>query len=390
MSTSISSLSMRTTVPSTTSPCLRLRISPSCSLSSSSIVVGSGRLSMTGSGSGSAAGAASRSSPTEPGDRLRLGDHRLHGLIDGDGLDGIDRRLGGHLLDGSLCCHRLVGRRGNDLLVGGIGDRCRLGRMTSSVASARLAVLEDVTSGLSGALASAAVVGVGLLDGGLALLRFGQVSASPRIGEAPAPGDDRARAARPGFLVRLVVRVAGGLDRLLRSGARAALPSCGQCSCSLPHAIRGASTTYDGRMPELPDLDILADATHAALAGRRIESSSVVQPLVIRGTTAELKALEGQLLQSVRRRGKFLVFQLDRDRIVMNLMLTGRLGMVAPGAKAWPQTVFVMTFGSRAAGPRDAARWTRGATWLPSDDDAVELRDRDATRMGKVYLAPRE
>ena len=43
MSTSISSLSMRTTVPSTTSPCLRLRISPDCSLSSSSIVVGSGR-----------------------------------------------------------------------------------------------------------------------------------------------------------------------------------------------------------------------------------------------------------------------------------------------------------------------------------------------------------
>ena len=44
MSTRISSLSMRTTVPSTTSPCLRLRISPDCSLSSSSMVVGSGRV----------------------------------------------------------------------------------------------------------------------------------------------------------------------------------------------------------------------------------------------------------------------------------------------------------------------------------------------------------
>ena len=43
MSTRISSLSMRTTLPSTTSPCLRLRISPDCSLSSSSMVVGSGR-----------------------------------------------------------------------------------------------------------------------------------------------------------------------------------------------------------------------------------------------------------------------------------------------------------------------------------------------------------
>ena len=26
--------------------------------------------------------------------------------------------------------------------------------------------------------------------------------------------------------------------------------------------------------------------------------------------------------------------------------------------------------------------------WLPSDDQAVELRDRDATKMGKVYLVP--
>ncbi len=64
----------------------------------------------------------------------------------------------------------------------------------------------------------------------------------------------------------------------------------------------------------------------------------MVQSLVMRGTAAELAALEGQTLVSVRRRGKFLVVQLERDRIVMNLMLTGRLGMAAPGAKAISQT----------------------------------------------------
>ena len=141
-------------------------------------------------------------------------------------------------------------------------------------------------------------------------------------------------------------------------------------------------------MPELPDLDILADATHAALAGRPVASTSVTQPLVMRGTASELGALEGQVLQSVRRRGKFLVFQFQSDRMVMNLMLTGRLGLAAPGAKAFPQTVFVMSFEGRASRPSDAARWTRGATWLPPDDGPVELRDRDATKMGKVYLVP--
>ena len=50
MSTRISSLSIRTTVPSTTSPCLKLLMSVSCSASSSSIVVGSGPSSRDGLG----------------------------------------------------------------------------------------------------------------------------------------------------------------------------------------------------------------------------------------------------------------------------------------------------------------------------------------------------
>ena len=67
MSTSISSLSIRTTVPSTTSPCLKLLMSVSCSASSSSIVVGSGPVRrVTGAGasssSSSAAGGASATS----------------------------------------------------------------------------------------------------------------------------------------------------------------------------------------------------------------------------------------------------------------------------------------------------------------------------------------
>ena len=141
-------------------------------------------------------------------------------------------------------------------------------------------------------------------------------------------------------------------------------------------------------MPELPDLDILADMAQGALTGRPLTGSSVVQSLVLRGTAGELAALEGQQLTSVRRRGKFLVFQLDRDRLVMNLMLTGRLGLAAPGAKALPQTALVLRFGARANAPRDVAPWVRGAAWLPPDDASVELRDRDATRMGKVYLVP--
>ena len=41
-----------------------------------------------------------------------------------------------------------------------------------------------------------------------------------------------------------------------------------------------------------------------------------------------------------------------------------------------------------AARRRDAAPWTRRADWLPADDAPVEIRYRDPTQMGKVYLLP--
>jgi len=143
-------------------------------------------------------------------------------------------------------------------------------------------------------------------------------------------------------------------------------------------------------MPELPDLAILADALDAGLAGRRLTGRTVREPLVVRGTPAELDTLAGQLLWSVRRRGKFLTFAFERDRLVVNAMLTGRLGLVAKGAKPWPRVSVVLEFGPRAAGagPAAVADWLREADWLPPADAEVELRYRDATRMGKLYLLP--
>lgn len=149
-----------------------------------------------------------------------------------------------------------------------------------------------------------------------------------------------------------------------------------------------APTRHNDVVPELPDLDILADAFHATLVGRPVTGSRVPQSLVLRGTAAELAALEGQHLRSVIQRGKFLVFDLDRDRVTVNPMLTGRLGLAAPGARAMASTAFVLRFGSREGSPLDAASWTRGRAWRPPDGDEVELRYRDTTRMGKVYLLP--
>ncbi|HET7030443.1 MAG TPA: DNA-formamidopyrimidine glycosylase family protein [Candidatus Limnocylindrales bacterium] len=141
-------------------------------------------------------------------------------------------------------------------------------------------------------------------------------------------------------------------------------------------------------MPELPDLAVVADAFHAALAGRSITSASAPGPLAVRGTPAELEALVGQELRSIRRRGKLLLVELRRDRIVANPMLTGRFQLAAPGTALPSKTAVVLAFGPRARRPRDAARWTAKAPWMPADDAPVEVRYRDPTQMGKVYLIP--
>ena len=143
-------------------------------------------------------------------------------------------------------------------------------------------------------------------------------------------------------------------------------------------------------MPELSDLAVLAEAFHASLSGRPLIATATPQPLVVRGTPRELAAMLGQRLEGVTRRGKFLTFRLDRDAIVINPMLTGRLGLAAPGAKPFAQTAAVLTFGPREpdAGAVDTAPWTSGAVWLPDPAKPIELRYRDATRMGKVYVMP--
>ncbi|MBM2844270.1 MAG: hypothetical protein HW404_2107 [Anaerolineales bacterium] len=162
---------------------------------------------------------------------------------------------------------------------------------------------------------------------------------------------------------------------------------------SCPGGPRESSTglhasTIGRTVPELPDLTVVVEAFHAALAGRAIIAAAAPGPLAVRGTPAELEALVGQATLAVRRRGKFVILGLDRDSVIINAMLTGRFQLAVPSVKVPGRTAFILRFGPRAGGPGDAAGWTRGAGWMPADAEPVEVRYRDPTQMGKVYLRP--
>jgi formamidopyrimidine-DNA glycosylase len=141
-------------------------------------------------------------------------------------------------------------------------------------------------------------------------------------------------------------------------------------------------------VPELPDLTIVAEAFQAALTGRPIAAVSAPAPLAVRGTPAELQGLVGQRVTGIARRGKFLIIDLDRDQVVVNPMLTGRFQLARPGDKLPTKTAAVLALGPRQGRPKRTAAWTRRAEWMPADDATVEIRYRDPTQMGKVYLLP--
>ena len=145
-------------------------------------------------------------------------------------------------------------------------------------------------------------------------------------------------------------------------------------------------------VPELPDLTVVAEALDAAMRGRAVIAVAAPGPLAVRGTPDELAGYVGQRVGEIRRRGKFLLIDFERDAIIVNPMLTGRFQLAADAHdKAPTKTAVVLSFGPRQAPGRARpafAPWTRGAAWIPGDDATPEIRYRDPTQMGKVYLVP--
>lgn len=128
-------------------------------------------------------------------------------------------------------------------------------------------------------------------------------------------------------------------------------------------------------MPEWPDLHVLRSRIEKAVGGRRVAAVRVHDPLVLRATRPLDAALTGRTLTDVAHRGRFLAFTFDDGtRVVVNPMLAGLFDLLPPSTKIRATTAFALTFaGADAAAPAH---------------DATDLRYRDDTRMGKVYLLP--
>jgi formamidopyrimidine-DNA glycosylase len=79
-------------------------------------------------------------------------------------------------------------------------------------------------------------------------------------------------------------------------------------------------------MPELPEVETVVRSVAAHLAGRRIVSARFTSRFVTPGNRARLtQRLAGRRIESVTRRGKFILIALDQGTLTVHLGMTGKL-----------------------------------------------------------------
>jgi len=81
-------------------------------------------------------------------------------------------------------------------------------------------------------------------------------------------------------------------------------------------------------LPELPEVEVIRRDLVRRVEGRRIQGAEITEPRLTRrrGAPREVEvALKGQKVRALRRRGKFFVFDLGRDSLIVRLGMTGQL-----------------------------------------------------------------
>lgn len=123
-------------------------------------------------------------------------------------------------------------------------------------------------------------------------------------------------------------------------------------------------------MPELPEVDSIARSLRRGngklpLPGQRIASVSIQWPRHIAEPSVSTfrRRIRDRLIQDVKRRGKYVVFPLDQDTMLIHLRMSGDLQLVDRGTSPgrFDRTVFHL-------------------------DSGQELRFSDSRKLGKVYL----
>ncbi len=97
-------------------------------------------------------------------------------------------------------------------------------------------------------------------------------------------------------------------------------------------------------MPELPEVETVRRDLDPALRGRRVVNVAVTRDRAVRRQPHEefVARLRDQLVEGVRRHGKFLIVDLDHDVLVAHLRMSGQLRVTRPADEVAKHTHVVV------------------------------------------------
>jgi formamidopyrimidine-DNA glycosylase len=124
-------------------------------------------------------------------------------------------------------------------------------------------------------------------------------------------------------------------------------------------------------MPELPELDVLAENLAARLGGATVASVQVVSFAALKTFDPPIDALAGRTVTGAGRRAKYVWLELGDLLLVMHLSLGGRLVL---GAKPAGRKVAVLTVAfddGRVLSMTEGGTQRRAAVWLVDDVEKV-------------------
>ena len=144
-------------------------------------------------------------------------------------------------------------------------------------------------------------------------------------------------------------------------------------------------------MPELPEVQALAERLDAAVAGAPFAGAAVLQFSSLKTVTPRPESLVGATLQRVGRRGKFLVFEFGGPRLLVHLSQGGRIDVEDSPKKTRPRgaVVRVSFEGRPTVLVKEFGRERKAGWWVLAEGDSPEfdrlvLEGDDARRVHTI------
>jgi formamidopyrimidine-DNA glycosylase len=123
-------------------------------------------------------------------------------------------------------------------------------------------------------------------------------------------------------------------------------------------------------MPELPEMQALAERLNDAVGGTELTRIEVLQFSGLKTVSPGPDDLYGRTLERVGRRGKYLVFSFGEDKILAHLSQGGRVDLEEPPKRTKPKAAVTrLVFGTKAILIKEFGTERKAAWWvLPKDE----------------------